>query len=274
MHARDAIYCEATLNYSGDVESHPVKVAIHDGRAALAGLVFDRCGFTLIEHHSKVSNWMDESELAAVHVPEVEAAIKAFIGCDVAISYPPLVRSPESARKTPDFAPIEFVHSDYTDDYGKMIKEAGRPYRAFLDPLLEQRGLTTGDIASAERIAMIQFWRNVGARYPDYPLAYCDAQTVPRRELQTFMVPEYGGEHLEFETFGVMPPQHSDDHAWYTYPGMTTDEVVMLRTYDSLCEQEDRPFWTPHSAFRDPMTGDDPPRRASVEMRVLCLFGL
>jgi hypothetical protein len=37
---------------------------------------------------------------------------------------------------------------------------------------------------------------------------------------------------------------------------------------------EDRPFWTSHSAFRDPRAGTDPAERESVEMRVLCFFGL
>ena len=52
------------------------------------------------------------------------------------------------------------------------------------------------------------------------------------------------------------------------------DEVIAFRTYDSLCEREGRPFWTPHSAFVDPNAPEAARPRESLEMRVLCLFGV
>jgi hypothetical protein len=54
---------------------------------------------------------------------------------------------------------------------------------------------------------------------------------------------------------------------------MGPDEAVLLRTYDSACADAGRPFWTPHSAFRDPSVPETPENhRASVEMRALCLW--
>jgi hypothetical protein len=50
--------------------------------------------------------------------------------------------------------------------------------------------------------------------------------------------------------------------------------VIAFRTYDSLCEREGRPFWTPHSAFVDPNAPEAARPRESLEMRVLCLFGV
>jgi len=274
MQSGDAVYCEATLNYAGEVDHAPVRVTMHDGRAALGQLDFEDCGFTLLAHPSRVKDWTDAEELQAVHIPEIERLATRFTGCDRAIVYPPIVRSPQSAAQESDYAPILSVHSDFTDDYGLMVQEAGRPYRKFLDPLLQEEGLDVDDIANAERVAMIQFWRNVGPPYPDHPFALCDASTVPRSQLMPVLVPEYGGLHLEFEAFAVRKPASPADNTWYTFPGLNANEVVVLRTYDSQCKAEGRAFWTPHTAFPDPTTGPDAPRRESVEMRALCLFGI
>ncbi|MBD3647891.1 MAG: hypothetical protein HUJ31_10665 [Pseudomonadales bacterium] len=269
----EAIYCEATLNYSDEMrERIPVTMPIYDGRDALDGLDFESCGFTLLKHRSKVNDWRDIEHLRAVHSPEIETLTMELTGCDHAIVYGPLVRSPKAAQEIADYAPIEFVHSDFTEDYGLMVREPDRPYRKFLDPLLAEKGLTREDVAGARRILLMQYWRNIGAINPDYPLAFCDAASVPESQLYRFLVPEYGGERLEFQTFGVNPPADTEDHRWFTFPSMTAEEVVAFRTYDSLCEQEGRPFWTPHSAFRDPTAGARAPERESLEMRVLCLF--
>ncbi len=267
-------YCEASLNYARGMELAAVPVTIYDGRAALAELDYERCGFTLLEHHSAVRNWHDLAELERVHVPEIEALAATFTGCDRTVAYPPLLRSPAAASGEADFAPIESVHSDYTDDYRPMISEPDRPYRAFLDPLLNSHGLQREDVAQAERVLMLQFWRNLGDPHPDRPFALCDAETVSREELGTMVVPEYGGVRLDFETFFGWAPTEPERHRWYTFPELTADEVIAFRTYDSRCEDEGRAFWTLHSAFQDPRASSRAPARESLEMRVLCLFGL
>ncbi|MEM8768020.1 MAG: CmcJ/NvfI family oxidoreductase [Pseudomonadota bacterium] len=266
-------YCEASLNYSDETGYRPTTVEILDGRTSDVP-TYERCGFQLLDHRSSVRDWRDEQELTGVHGPEVETLAQEQLGCDTAIAYPPLVRSPQTAKSSADYAPIEFVHSDYSADYRPMIEDPARPYRAFIEPLLEARGLTQADLPRAERVAVLQFWRNIGAELPDYPLAFCDASSVDPSRVYQFVVDEYGGMPLAFETTCMLPPAASEHHDWYCFPGMTTAEVVAFRTYDSRCVEEDRPLWTPHSAFRDPHAGADAPRRESLEMRVLCLWGV
>lgn len=265
-------YCHATLNYSTALDYAPVEVPIRDGRVAAPG--YEDGGFELLRHESAVGDWRDAGEVAAVHGPEVERLALDFLGCDRALVYPPLVRSPATARETADYAPILFVHSDFTEDYRAMVCSPDRPYRHFVEPLLAAAGLDQHELAQASRIVLLQFWRNIGARLPDHPLAYCDARTVPPTQLRRILVPEYGGQHLEFETFAVEPPASPDANDWYTYPGLGVDEVVAFRTYDSLLADEGGHFWTPHSAFADPHAGADAPQRESLEMRVLCLWGV
>lgn len=266
-------YCETSLNYGDGDSARTVQVTIRNARTT-PDLEFEECGFSRLDHVSEVHDWSDAAHLADVHMAEVRELAQGFLGCDHALAYPPIVRSPASARAVADYAPIEFVHSDFTDDYLDMIRDPDRAYGAFLAPALETIGVRQDEIAKAERVVMLQFWRNVGARRPDRPLALCDAASVPRSDLFSILVPEYGGQRLEFETFGVRCPKDPDRHRWYTYPDLTAEEVIVFRTYDSRCAAEGRPFWTPHSAFRDPRAGTDSAQRESVEMRVLCFFGL
>ena len=271
-------YCTTTLYYGqedGNADDvQPVTVAIGNARETSDTLEYESCGFTLLEHRSEVDDWRDAMHVADVHMAEIKELARQQTGCDHALVYPPIVRSPQTAREIADYAPIQFVHSDYTDDYRPMIEDPDRPYGAFLAPALETVGVKQDELADAERVLMLQFWRNIGAERPDYPLALCDADSVPRSQLYPILVPEYGGLRLEFETFGVKAPAKPDEHHWYTFPALQDDEVIAFRTFDSRCAEQNRPFWTPHSAFRDPHAGPDAPRRESVEMRVLCLFGL
>jgi hypothetical protein len=267
------VYCQATLNYFDGAVGRPMTVDVLDGRRAADDLEFEACGFQLVEHESAVTDWHDHAQVDRVHRPEAEALVTEITGCDVAISYPPIHRSREEAQKTPDYAPIELVHSDFTDDYGPMITDPDRRYRAFLDPLLESHGLGHADVRSATRLMVLQFWRNTGPKRPDYPLAFCAADGVGPDRLVREMLPEYGGLRVDSQFYAVRPPDDADPDRWYTFPDLTTAEAVALRTYDSRCVDESRPFWTPHSAFRDPnVPAADRQYRKSVESRVLCIW--
>ncbi len=274
MRAEGESYCQAVLNYTLDVagsgDTTPVEVPIFDARGR--DLAFEDCGFRLLEHALPAVKAIDASDLSGSHGAAVQALARELSGCDRTLLYPPIVRSPMMARKVADYAPITFVHSDFTDDYRCMLEDPARPYAAYIQPLLAAAGLSQRDVTLARRVLLLQFWRNLGAERPDYPLAICDARSVPRADLLPFVVPEYGGLHLEFETFSVRAPRPPDVHHWYTFPGMSHDELLVFRTYDSACVESDRPFWTPHSAFRDPHAGANALQRESVEMRVLCLF--
>lgn len=272
MEASAGVYCQAVLNYSTELDTVPVEVAIRDGRQGAPG--YEAGGFELLAHASRVTDWRDEAHLAAEHAPEVERLALDFLGCDRALVYPPIVRSPASADRFEDYAPIFFVHSDFTEDYRGMVCEVDRPYREFITPILAAAGLDQHELAQASRTVMLQFWRNIGARQPDHPLAFCDGRTVPEQQLRRILVPEYGGRRLEFETFAVDAPASPDANDWYTFPELGPDEVVAFRTYDSLLADEHGHFWTPHSAFADPHAGSGAPRRESLEMRVLSLWGV
>ena len=218
----------------------------------------------------QVGDWNDRRELDRVYRPELERFAVDFTGCDTAVSFPLIARSLEAARAEPDHAPIEFVHSDFTDDYGPMVTEPGRPYRSFLDPLLADHGLSHDDVVAASRLMVLQWWRNVARSTPTFSrCAMRRASRPPGSSGRCCPTTRGCGSTSRSSPCGH---QESADR-WFTFPRMTADKVIVLRTYDSELADDGRAFWTPHSAFRDPHVPDDPAhRRSSIEARALCLW--
>jgi hypothetical protein len=267
------VYADATFNYHDGSTAVPISAPVLDARCTDAPIDFARSGFTRVDHRSAVTDWRDQSQLDDVYRGEMSAFAVDFTGCDTAVAFPVIPRSREAAQRVADYAPIEFVHSDFTDDYGPMVTEPDRPYRRFLDPLLERAGIARQAVTGASRLAVVQWWRNVGPVDADYPLAMCDAECIPPERLIRQLLPYYGGLRLDFEIFAVRPPTAGHSDRWYAYPQMHADEVVVLRTYDSEAAAAGRHFWTPHSAFRDPtVPAGAAHRRESIEARALCIW--
>jgi hypothetical protein len=265
------VYCDAEFAYVGVNVTQPVL----DGRTATpAELPFTECGFERIDHKSVINDWTDPTRLDGAGRDEFAELARTFTGCDAAAAYTVISRNPATAVDHSDFAPITTVHSDYTHDYRPMVTEDGRAYENFLGPALARYGLSKADVRSASRLMMLQLWRNVGPERPDYPLAFCDARSLsePQRRMPV-LLPEYAGERLDFEVFVFLAPHEGQPDRWYTFPSLRANEAVLLRTYDSARADADLPFWTPHCAFRDPAVPDGTEhRRASIEMRALCLW--
>ena len=267
------VYTDATFNYHDGSIAVPTTAPVLDARRADRSIDFRRSGFTRVDHRSGVTDWHDQSQLDDVYRSEMAAFAVDFTGCETAVAFPVIARSREAAAQVADYAPIEFVHSDFTDDYRPMVTEPDRPYRSFLAPLLEASGIGREDVTAASRLMVVQWWRNVGPVDADFPLAMCDAECVPADRLMRQLVPYYGGLRLDFEIFAVRPPAADETDHWYTYPQMHSAEVIVLRTYDSEGAAAGRPFWTPHSAFRDPNVPDGAAhRRESIEARALCIW--
>lgn len=265
-----SLYCRVPLTYSLDGAPVRVEVDILNGRLArLPG--WETCGFELFDAPSRVADWHDPKEVEARHFEEVTELCKRLTGCAHVIYYPPLLRSPEGAARHPDLAPIQLVHSDYTESYRGMIEDPVHPYHRILEPSMARAGLTAANLAKASRVLTLQLWRNIGDPAIDYPLCLCDCRTVSRDQLTPIRVAEYGGLRTEFDAFAVAPPRN-DEHSWYTFPQMNVDEVVLFRAFDSERMTDGRPFWTPHTSFRDPRQPADVPARRSLEMRAICLF--
>jgi hypothetical protein len=253
-------FCRAALAYIPQDDGSPIpEVPILDGRSAdLPG--WQQCGFELMKHASAVTDWNDDDEIARVHYAEMAQIAREQTGCDTAFITSHIKRSPDAAKKHSDYSPIRFVHSDFADSYGDLLRK------------LHANGEHADEVASARRLMVFQFWRNIGPAKMDLPLAFCDARTVPRDQIREIPVKNYANSGFDFEALAIVAPASPDDHRWYVFPEMQTDEVVALRTYDSDMVASGEHYWTPHGAVRDPEVELGKPARSSIEVRATCLF--
>ena len=257
----------SSLNYL----TGPAAVAIEDGRAAeLPG--WEECGFERMDHVASVTDWSDDAAIEGVHYAEMEALAAKLTGCDVALVSGHIKRNVDEAAKHGDLAPITFVHSDFADSYGPQIRERYRQTEPGFGESLTRAGVEPDVVADARRIVILQFWRNVGPPKMDLPLAFCDCRTVPRSHVQAIQVTNYAGGGFDFEALGVLAPGGGSGHAWYAFDSLAADEVIAFRTYDSDRVGTPLPYWTPHSAFRDPDVELGRPARSSIELRATCVF--
>jgi hypothetical protein len=59
-------------------------------------------------------------------------------------------------------------------------------------------------------------------------------------------------------------------HQWFYAPQMRTDEVLLLKCYDSA--QDGGTRFVPHTAFTDPTAPADAPPRESIELRTFVFY--
>jgi hypothetical protein len=83
-----------------------------------------------------------------------------------------------------------------------------------------------------------------------------------RPAAQRPVYPDWTGETYSFT--------YSHRHHWYYVPQQRTDEVTLLKVYDSQTDGTAR--LTAHTAFDDPTTPPDAPPRRSIEVRTLVFW--
>jgi len=64
--------------------------------------------------------------------------------------------------------------------------------------------------------------------------------------------------------------RHSPSHRWLYFPEMEARHALLLKTYDS--ETDGRARFMGHTAFEDPTTPPDAPKRESIEVRTMAFF--
>jgi hypothetical protein len=229
----------------------PYPATIHDARPIAADLSLDREGFQLVEWRSAVRDFYDEDELRGVYYPESERLVAETTGADRVVIFDHTIR-----RRVPGAAdraagaprqPVPRVHVDHTERSG--------PQRV--------RDLL-GDEAEAllrGRVQIINLWRPIRGPLRDAPLAVCDARSVAAVDLvpSDLVYRERVG-----ETYGVA---FNPEHRWFYVPGMTRDEALLLKCYDSA--RDGRARFAPHTAFDDPTAPADVLPRESIELRTL-----
>lgn len=239
--------------YFYDIESKTVNIA--DMREIAEGLSVDLEGFELLHHATAVRDLYDDDAVEEVYIPEIETLLRRKFGASRVVTFDVTRRSdggvgaqnPGGAR-----GPASRVHVDYTTKSGpqRMKDFLGEDEAARLN-------------ASGARIIQINVWRPIRGPVERSPLALADAASTRQEDLiatdQVF--PDRVGE--------IYNVAHSPAQRWYYAPQMTTDEVLLIKGWDSL--DDGRARFTPHGAFHLPETPENAPARESIEVRTLVI---
>lgn len=263
---------EAVVNYARDtgrvetfhandltldtVQKDPRTVSVRDARHLADAPLLDLNGFALFTMPSGVADWRDAERVRAIHPPEIADFIGKLTGADrVVVTGPPILRwgerSPEAGTRDNSYA-ARLVHSDSYFSAAAHHTQESNP-----EP---QRRI--------RRCAHHNIWRAFSGPPVDTPLAVCDAQTVS----DTDVIEASAAFDVDGDIVWRLPSmnfRHNPGHRWFFYSGMTPDEVLVFKRWDT---DPAMARYVPHTAITDPGVGADAVPRASVEMRTIAYW--
>jgi hypothetical protein len=232
---------------------------------------------------SKVTDFLDHDEVVKVYHTEMKNFARAITGCDFAVALPHLLRdegvtddksSVEDLRRhTKSVRAHHVVHNDYSQGFQEYLK--GLNSKQMRNFFIQKQGAEFEElrarILKSQKLVVLNIWRSL----LDEPLQHCPLGMCSRNSISTddlIEVPllEYGGVSLpQDQRFGVLLSSPNHQHAWHYVPKLTKEECLVFKTYDSAMS----PFLPPlHSAFLDPQTPENAPKRRSVEIRIACFW--
>jgi hypothetical protein len=234
----------------------PHEVEIHDGWPDAARLSADREGFELhpFGAASRFDNFDDDASIKAVFYPQIVEFVKRHTGAQRVEVFDHTIRkrlpADLKAQTTVQRPAVMLVHSDYT------VKSGPQRVREIVPSDAEQ--------LLGRRVAFFNVWKPLYRRVEELPLAMCDATTHDPEDmlLMELKYRERTGE--------IYVMRWSPKHRWVYFPQMEAEQALLLKTYDS--ETDGRARFMGHSAFEDPTTPPDAPKRESIEVRTMAFF--
>lgn len=230
-------------------------VEIRDVRPVAATLSLEDEGFQLLTSPTSVTDFGDQEAIRTRYYAAAISLLEKVTGASRVVVFDHTIRRriPGAADRATGIPrqPVPRVHNDYT------VKSGPQRVRDLL-----------GDEADAllqKRFAVINVWRPIRGPVQDSPLAVTDARTVAEHDLVAtdLVYPDRTGE--------IYYVKFNPDHRWFYAPAMRSDEVMLIKCYDSVADGRAR--FVPHSAFVDPTTPPGAPPRESIELRTLVFYG-
>ncbi|WP_138732265.1 CmcJ/NvfI family oxidoreductase [Modestobacter excelsi] len=243
------------------VEKRPV--SIRDGRPVQDSFALDVQGFVLVDHRSAVTDFTDPAQLEGVYVPEVCRFVQEQLGADQVLSRGWELRRSVAPAEHGAQPPAGGVHVDYAPDH-----VPGMVARAYTRHFPDGPGFRRAVVTST--------WRVFSPPPQDWPLALCDSRTTAADDgapITTYFVDELPAdpfgpvEHLR-PVGSSWKVRYSPAHVWWYFPGMTRDEVLLIKLGDT---GRGGAWAAPHAAFPDPAAQGAVPRH-SIELRTFAYF--
>lgn len=227
---------------------------IHNGWPEADRLSADREGFELHEFGAAFDAYDDDAAVHRDFYPQVIDYVKRHTGAKRVVVFDHTIRKRLPAdlkvQTTVQRPAVLLVHSDYTVHSGPQRVRDILPDEA--DALLQRR------------VAFYNVWKPLRERVLELPLAMCDARTHDDADMLRMDL------KYRERTGEIYVMRHSPRHRWMYFPEMEARHALLLKTYDS--ETDGRARFMGHTAFEDPTTPPDAPKRESIEVRTMAFF--
>jgi hypothetical protein len=227
---------------------------IEDGWPRHDEFSVDREGFELHPFGADFSQFDDDEAIKRAFYRQVIDFVKRHTGAQRVEVFDHTIRKrlpPDLKQQTVVQRPaVMLVHSDYTVASGPQRVRDIVPDDA--EHLLQRR------------VAFFNVWKPLYRRVEELPLAMCDATTHDDADMLRMDL------KYRERTGEIYVMRHSPRHRWFYFPQMEATQALLLKTYDS--ETDGRARFMGHSAFEDPNTPPDAPRRESIEVRTMAFF--
>ena len=213
----------------------------------------DSHGFQYIRHESGDKDFTDEQAIQSAYYQECEQLIKDVTGATRVHIFNHKVRR----------GPTQWHHLGLQN-----LKNRGPVTRTHVDQSYKGAELrlrwefpAEGDELVRRRYQIINIWRPIETILKD-PIAVADSNSVPDGDLVGAVMVE---DDFHGESWVV---RHSPAHKWYYKFGMTPQDVLLIKCFDSETSVARRAL---HSAFEDPVYRDSQSRQ-SIEVRCLVCY--
>ncbi|NND66643.1 MAG: methyltransferase [Halioglobus sp.] len=242
---------DAAMDIGAEFEQR--QVTMRDGRIAEPAPSLDREGFCLVPHNAPVADFYQLEPAREAYEASLRALVLAATGGRQALVFDHTLRSDSRAvrgeRTTRE--PAAVIHNDYTDP------SAEKRVRDLLPAAEAARRLQ-------RRYAIVNVWRSIAGPAVSSPLALCDASTLDAADL-------VASERRAAERIGELElVTYNPAHRWFYFPGVTRDEALLIKTFDSATDGRARR--AVHTAFDNPGAPPESPPRESIESRLLVFF--
>jgi hypothetical protein len=230
-------------------------VEIRDVRPVASTLSLEDAGFQLLTAPTSLTDFDDEEAIRTRYYAEAISLLEEVTGASRVVVFDHTLRRriPGAADRATGIPrqPVPRVHNDYT------VKSGPQRVRDLLG--------AEADALLQKRFSVINVWRPIHGPVQDSPLAVTDARSIAEHDLVAtdLIYPDRTGE--------IYYVKFNPDHRWFYAPAMRSDEVMLIKCYDSVTDGRAR--FVPHSAFVDPTTPQGAPPRQSIELRTLVFYG-
>ena len=247
----------------------------YPGLSAESAECMDKLGVSLAHLESKCRNFYDAHEVERVFYPEIEQLLLDFFpGATDALVYNHDVfnkdyegdRTEDQDNKIPGVAAnyANLVHNDLNDNSGRVrcrelltknLRNFGREQHyteAEADEKMSRRFMSINLAKPMETVGQYPF---VLCAWP----SFADQAYITNYRIYDDRV----GETTRFT--------YRPEHEWYWFPQQKSNEVSMLKCYDSVTDGSVS-RWSFHTACVDPTAPEDAPCRKNVVVRSFVFF--